>query len=83
MAERGALWLLSLLWLTFLHAAAKHVDKGKSFSRTAAPPVASACYSCTRIRGAEMRSADWLFFFLWGGWNPSAFAELSNKAVFS
>lgn len=32
MAERGALWLLSLLWLTSLStdtaAAAKHVDKG-------------------------------------------------------
>lgn len=31
MAERGALWLLSLLWLTFLHTAAEHVDKGKRF----------------------------------------------------
>lgn len=32
MAERGALWLLSLLCLTFLYTettAAKHVDKGK------------------------------------------------------
>uniref|UniRef100_A0AAQ6ADB6 Neogenin 1b n=1 Tax=Amphiprion ocellaris TaxID=80972 RepID=A0AAQ6ADB6_AMPOC len=33
MAERGALWLLSLLWLTFLStetSAAKHVDKGSA-----------------------------------------------------
>lgn len=65
MAERGAPWLLSLLWLTFLHAAAKHVDKGKSFSRTAAPPVASACCFC---KGGEMRSADWLFFFSFFFW---------------
>lgn len=39
MAERGALSLLCLLCLTFLHTAAKHVDKGKGFLRTACSPV--------------------------------------------
>lgn len=53
MAERGALSLLSLLCLTFLHTAAKHVDKGKGFLRTAASPVASVCYFCAPIEGGK------------------------------
>lgn len=58
MAERGALSLLSLLCLTFLHperAAAKHVDKGKGFLRTAASPLGSVCYSCSTIEAGKRR----------------------------
>lgn len=53
MAERGALSLLSLLCLTFLHTAAKHVDKGKGFLRTAGSPLGSASYSCASIEGGK------------------------------
>lgn len=53
MAERGALSLLSLLCLTFLHTAAKHVDKGKGFLRTAGSPVGLVVIPAPRSKEAN------------------------------
>lgn len=60
MAERGALWLLCLLGLTFLRSAAKHVDKGKRFYARL-PLLLPLLVPFAPIGGGEragMRSAD-------------------------